>query len=1273
MITVRFAPVPSGNLHPGGLRVFLINWLFAKKNNGRFILRFEDTDPRISFSEYRDSLLRTFHWLGFDEQFEVMNQGERHHIYKKAAMELVRLGRAYPCFCTRNELLHRLTDKGFPSSGEMVSYDGFCMNLTTDEIATRLSAGLRPAYRLKVEPQVIFMEDIIKGQVRFDTGLMGDFIILRNDGTGLYNFACVVDDILTGVTHVIRGEDHLVNTPKQMLIYQALEAPPPQFAHIPLFLGDKGEKYSKRTASLSIFQLKKQGFLPEAILNYIFYTGRKNVKERPILTCDEMIEQSDLSKISSSYCRFDMKQLKFFNRQAIKKRSDESIESDILDFLDERGILKERPEPEKLEALRGLLPDMQKRCHDMAELSLAYYAVMSDMSMTNPLTTYQTSHLTTPQSATFSPLAAPISPVVTPLSPPAEPFSGTEEARSVPATPPSLLTSGPRKDRFEDSPALQCGGNEAYNHIISTVSTVFRDPAEKTFLYNSGNQTGIGGKSPVIAEGKGEANDPTDGLTAGLRAAATGTLVDLNTFRQFILSHRKRYGRMIRKAITGSTNGIPLETLLNLPDSLLREKIERLFNALKTGNAPPIFTLNKREIEENRIRHYFRKLLGFNVEKIEKLRGLRNNSFRVDCREGSFVFKRALTGDFSSLHYEKEVMLRVGEEGLSPHSPLMDLSGEFFNEPVLVYAWLSGRVPEVIEPALYQGITEYLCRIHAVVIPSLPFMSTDSLRNYFDEFMENFRNYMELRTLEGLGEDVFTGTLKKYISIIDDHIAKYAGYWRNKFPLSLLHGDLRPSNIVVTEAGEKGEADEEADSDGAGNREGRPEGLHYVVRQPLKTGGCKIAAIDWEEARLGDPAFEISWFFRTNNFTAQQERKFRGIYLNLYHKTFPADKYIAERIEGYNLINHLNFPLGSAIHCMELITGSKSISMPIPYYVRQEGESLERGFAEAFKRVDAIVYKDTENGEIEEDAGKRSFDFAQDDRESSFDFAQDYRKRSFDFAQDDRESSFDFAQDYRKRSCDIAQDGRKESFGFAQADGKGRIFLIPPEIPENSIIVIDGVSSSGKSIIAPEIAGRMDLLYINLGAFFRAVVFELNRQNIKPDDIRLPNEIKKLTINYRHITTPPFFRISINGKDISSYLYTTETETKVPLYSGNRFLIDFIKDKIKTINITTKGTVIEGHKAGIEFFPEAQFKFFLCLEDGERAKLKRDQLSDPENEDETPDEETVSEMLEARDQLDFSGLPEDRLDSYKTIQMEILDVGKAVREIFDGLTEILHE
>ncbi len=185
------------------------------------------------------------------------------------------------------------------------------------------------------------------------------------------------------------------------------------------------------------------------------------------------------------------------------------------------------------------------------------------------------------------------------------------------------------------------------------------------------------------------------------------------------------------------------------------------------------------------------------------------------------------------------------------------------------------------------------------------------------------------------------------------------------------------------------------------------------------------------------------------------------------------------------------------------------------------------------------------------------------------------------------------------------------------------------------------------------------------------MVFELNRQNIKPDDPGLADEIKKLTIDYRHIATPPFFRISINRKDVSPFLYITETEMKVPVYSGNIFLIDFIKEKIKTIIKKRKGTVIEGHKAGIEFFPEARYKFFLTLEDGERTKLKREQFTGSENKGKTPDEETVSKMLESRDRLDFSGLSEESLDSYKMIEMKTLDVGSVVREIFEGLEDIL--
>ena len=333
----------------------------------------------------------------------------------------------------------------------------------------------------------------------------------------------------------------------------------------------------------------RQGFLPEAILNYIFYAGRKKVDRRQILCLDEMIEQFDLSKISPSYCRFDIEQLKYFNRQAIRKRSDESIEGEILDFLDGRGLLKERPEEGKLEALRELLPQLRKRTPDMVELSLSYYTLLQNIIKVGK--------------------------------------SGLES--------PSC-----RESAIETSP------------IQAAFPSIEELPVQATFL--------------SLEKAKPFVHPEEDrSLEAPLK-----NHTDLQSIKEFILTHRKQYGKPVRQAITGNTNGIPLEKLLELPDSLLREKMGKLLDPPEKGNVPPVFTIRKREIEENRIRHYFRKLLGFDVVKIVKLRGLRNSSFRVDCREGSFVFKRALTVDFSSLHYEKEVMLRLGEEGLSPVHPI---------------------------------------------------------------------------------------------------------------------------------------------------------------------------------------------------------------------------------------------------------------------------------------------------------------------------------------------------------------------------------------------------------------------------------------------------------------------------------------------------------------------------------------------------------------------------------------------------------------------------
>ena len=1053
-------------------------------------MRFEDTDPRISFSEYEESLFRTLNWLGFRETFEVFHQNERHDIYKRAALKLVKMEKAYPCFCTGNELAERLENKGCKEKSELNCYDGHCKNLTAKEILEKLKQGMRPAYRLNVEPLKIQIKDIIKGIVEFDTSQVGDFIILRSDGTGLYNFACVIDDILTGVTNVIRGEDHLTNTPKQLLIYKALEVPSPQFAHIPLFLGNQGEKYSKRNLSLSIFQLKNKGYLPEAILNYIFYAGMKNVTKRKILSLEEMAEKFNLLNISSSYCKFDGEQLKYFNKECIKKKKSAVIPDLAVDYLKARGILEKDPDEDTKKILENLVEDLQHRTTNLADLSSLCWWIMSD----NPLGNTSRNQETKPE-ANF------------------------KSINGFPALSRESLI-------------------ESLAQLISIIST---------------------------------------------ETSNSGILKKLS-------SNKPTFSRLIRYSLTGKFYGIPLKTILEkVPKSYLLKKLSNYHKSL-TGAALSGSSLPCVEnIRQNRIKYYFKKLFGLNAVKIEKLFGLRNTSYKVECEEGSFVFKKALTGDFINLYHEKEVMKHLGGEGLTPDSPHLNISGEFFADPVLVYGWLEGKPLDVIisdsdrektggmfDVDLLKNIAKSLCKIHTRFIPSLPLMLNDSVYSVFSNFRDRFSNYMDFRQSEGLDDDDLILLLKKFVEAMEMQASGYTHCWDHEFPVCLVHGDLRPSNIIRNNRGE-------------------------------------ISFIDWEEACSDDPAWEISQFLRTNSFDKKQESEFLNIYLEEYEKVFPQDKYFKKRFEAYNLVNNLDFILGSAIHCMELLQGTRKISMPVSYYVRKESEALYSGFADAFNSLLEISNIRKEIESLKPADGSEQIPLPD------------------------------------------------KIFTPEKLKTMGSLFLVPPELPENTIIVIDGVSSSGKSIVAPEIARRLDFIYINLGAFFRAVVFHLHGKGIDPDNINLAEEIQKTGIDYYHINIPPFFRILINQKDVSDFLYTKEMETIVPLYSGNRSLINFIREKIKSIIKPAKGTVIEGHKAGIEFFPDAPYKFFLILDNKERARLKGDQLE------ENIEEETIEKMLESRDKKDFINLPKNCREEYAEIKMETLDTGKMIREIFDSM------
>jgi nondiscriminating glutamyl-tRNA synthetase len=280
-IRVRFAPSPTGPLHIGGARSALFNWLFARGKGGKMVLRVEDTDVERSTRASEEEILESLSWLGmdWDEGVDVggqkgpYRQRERLHIYNPYVDKLLKEGKAYYCFC-REEELESERQEMLRAGEDMLGYSGRCRSLSEEEVNRRLAAGEKGAVRFHVPPgEQVVIADQVRGTVTFETDGIGDFIIIKSDGIPTYNFAVVIDDLEMEISHVIRAEEHLSNTPRQVLLYQALEVPVPVFAHISLILGEDRSKMSKRHGATSIVQYREMGYLPEALLNFLALLG----------------------------------------------------------------------------------------------------------------------------------------------------------------------------------------------------------------------------------------------------------------------------------------------------------------------------------------------------------------------------------------------------------------------------------------------------------------------------------------------------------------------------------------------------------------------------------------------------------------------------------------------------------------------------------------------------------------------------------------------------------------------------------------------------------------------------------------------------------------------------------------------------------------------------------------------------------------------------------------------------------------------------------------
>lgn len=359
-VRTRFAPSPTGHLHLGNAHTALFAWLFARRNGGQFVVRFEDTDVERLVPGAEEEILEDLRWLGLDWDegpdrggpCGPYRQSDRLPLYAEAARRLVEAGAAYECFCSAEELAERRA--AALSRGEPPRYDGRCRNLPPAERDRRraelAATGRRPAlrFRLPEEDREIVVRDLVHGTTVFHTRDLDDFLLVRPDGLPLYNFAVVVDDWSMGITHVLRGEEHLSNTPRQLLLFAALGAEAPAFAHLPMLMGPGRRKLSKREQAVALREYRTEGYLPEALLNFLALLGWSDPAGRAVLTPDELVQAFSLDRVGKAGAVFDPEQLAWLNRQHLRGLTPGGLWERLLPFVEPpEGLPWPPPEPER--------------------------------------------------------------------------------------------------------------------------------------------------------------------------------------------------------------------------------------------------------------------------------------------------------------------------------------------------------------------------------------------------------------------------------------------------------------------------------------------------------------------------------------------------------------------------------------------------------------------------------------------------------------------------------------------------------------------------------------------------------------------------------------------------------------------------------------------------------------------------------------------------------------------------------------------------------------
>ncbi|MDP2966875.1 MAG: glutamate--tRNA ligase [bacterium] len=374
-VRTRIAPSPTGFLHIGLARTALFNYLFAKKYQGSFVLRIEDTDLERSSPEFEKDIIESLKWLGIDwsegpdidGQYGPYRQRERLNIYAKYLEKLLAENKAYHCFCSEEELEAQRQYQ--MSIGETPRYTGKCANLDKELVQKYLAEGKPSVIRFRIIPKKLHFDDLIRGRVEFDTELMGDIVIAKNLETPLYNFAVVIDDFEMKISHVIRGEDHISNTPKQILMQEALGLSRPIYGHLPLILGPDRTKLSKRHATVSVSEYRKEGYLAESLINFMAFLGWNPGDEREIYSMNSLVKEFSLDKVQKGGAIFNIKRLDYLNGFYIRQKSIERLLDLCLPFLKEKGLINDDYNQEEVKKIIAIHQERLKKLSEIAELA----------------------------------------------------------------------------------------------------------------------------------------------------------------------------------------------------------------------------------------------------------------------------------------------------------------------------------------------------------------------------------------------------------------------------------------------------------------------------------------------------------------------------------------------------------------------------------------------------------------------------------------------------------------------------------------------------------------------------------------------------------------------------------------------------------------------------------------------------------------------------------------------------------------------------------------